>query len=223
VTAGAWIRSVQTELTRLEIHHAERAKRIARISDKWHTAVKAAVRLANDHRAAIKTRVLRHVWHHEHFSAANRRRANCSFARRLTNIRRQTIFRLEPSAVVIDEADISHWAATNLRREFSDFVVGDFRWRIENVEHAQSKQPFGSLIGTGNDNATPSVFGIHRDACWPIFSNNQQYAHILCTAIAGQVTYDTVIAFPTDGTLRCCSGQPKDMPAAALSAGLPSQ
>jgi hypothetical protein len=45
---------------------------------------------------------------------------------------------------------------------------------------------------------------------------------ISCTAhSATSDVRHTVVGFPTDGTLRRCSGQPKDTPAAALSAGLP--
>jgi hypothetical protein len=78
--------------------------------------------------------------HHKYLGAADRRRAHRSLARRLNYVGPQTILGLEPPTMVVDEADIADGAAANLRCQFGDFVIGDFRRGIENVEGAKSRQ-----------------------------------------------------------------------------------
>jgi uncharacterized protein (DUF2237 family) len=58
----------------------------------------------------------------------------------------EAVLRLKPPAIVVDKADKSDGAATNLCRQFGDFVVGDFWRTIENVKRAQGSQPL-RLIG----------------------------------------------------------------------------
>ena len=66
-------------------------------------AIEAALRVANDHHAAVETLVLRHVWYHKHVGAADRRRAHRSLARRLNYVGPQTILGLEPPTMVVNE------------------------------------------------------------------------------------------------------------------------
>jgi hypothetical protein len=50
-------------------------------------------------------------------------------------------WRLRLPTIIIDETDIADRAATNLRCQFGDFVIGDFRCGIENAERSQGSQP----------------------------------------------------------------------------------
>jgi hypothetical protein len=110
-------------------------------------AIESTVWVADDHRDTIEPRVLGRVRHHEHLGAANRGRANRSSPRRVRYLRREAISRLEPSAIVVNEADVADRASTDLRRQFRDFVIGDFGRAIHDVERAQRSQPLRLVSG----------------------------------------------------------------------------
>jgi hypothetical protein len=114
---------------------------VSLVGDERHAAIEPAARLADNHQTTIESRVQRHIRHHEDVGAADRRCAQCSRARWLDDLRRQTMPRLEPAPIVVDRADSAYGAAANLCGKFGDFVIGDFRRRIEDMERVQSSQP----------------------------------------------------------------------------------
>jgi hypothetical protein len=81
--AAQRFRLFEREPARLEIQDAQGSERITLVGDERHAAIESAVRIAHDQRGALKPPILRHVRHHQHLRAADRRRANRSRSRQV--------------------------------------------------------------------------------------------------------------------------------------------
>jgi hypothetical protein len=137
----------EAQLAGLDIHDAESAQRITLVGDERHAAIEAAERIAGHQRAAVEPRIRRHVGHDQHFGAADCGCARGIAARTFDDFPPQAILGLEPAAVVVDETDEGDRATANLRRQFGDFVIGDVRCGIENVERAQRFEALRLVVG----------------------------------------------------------------------------
>ena len=150
------------------VDHANGAQGVAVFGHDRRPSIKADIGLAQHQRVVGKACILQGVFHHQHLRGIENRVAT---KRRVTVdlFCRQAHGRLEPLPVAVDQADVRHRRAANLRSQRGDVVK---RWMRQSVEHAQAVQtglPQGLIAWNG---CVFQAFGLvkttrKRISSWP--------------------------------------------------------
>ena len=74
-------------------------------------------------------------------AATDCRRTEGDLARALVEIRGTTGLGLEPEPIIVHKADIGDWTLASFRRQFPDFIIGNFGSGIEDIECSNGGKP----------------------------------------------------------------------------------
>ena len=110
-------------LSRLEVHDAQGAERIAFTIDQRHPCVEFQKRLAAYERQLFESLIERQVGNDQNIVAANGMRAAYRTSRNFGDFRRQAVFCLEPALCFLDDVHESYRRSCYLRRQIRQLII----------------------------------------------------------------------------------------------------
>jgi hypothetical protein len=142
------VQLLRGQLARDAVDDAERAQRVAVFGDERRARVEADAGIGGDERVVAEALVAPRVRDDEQAGLPDGVRAEGRLARRLGDV--QPDARLEPLAVVIDEADQGDGRLAELRREARDVVERLLGLRVEHAALAERPEPRGLVLCDGS-------------------------------------------------------------------------